>query len=69
MAAHSETRDERLREYHVVNANPVVGIEEGTMVRVEDGTVTVHGRGRVKVFRRGAEPVWCPAGSTVTRLG
>jgi dipeptidase E len=58
MAAHSETRDDRIREYHVVNTNPVFGIEEGTWVRVEDGVATVGGRARVKVFRRGAEPAW-----------
>jgi dipeptidase E len=63
MAAGSETRDDRIREYHAVNANPVFGIEEQTMIRVEDGVATVAGRGRVKVFRRGAEPVWFSAGS------
>ena len=63
MAAGSETRDDRIREYHAVNANPVLGIEEQTMVRVENGAATVMGRGRVKVFRRGAEPVWFAAGA------
>lgn len=65
MAAGSETRDDRIREYHVVNANPVLGIEEGTMVRVEDGVVDVLGRGRVKVLRRGTEPVWYRAGERI----
>jgi dipeptidase E len=63
MAAGSETRDDRIREYHAVNANPVFGIEEQTMIRVEDGAATVAGRGRVKVFRRGVEPAWFNAGS------
>lgn len=63
MAAGSETRDDRIREYHAVNANPVFAIEEQTMIRVEDGTATVLGQGRVKVFRRGAEPTWYAAGS------
>lgn len=62
MAPGSETRDDRIREYHALNANPVFGIEEETMVRVEDGVATVVGRGRVKVFRPGAEPVWYAAG-------
>jgi peptidase E len=30
MAPFSETRDDRIREYHVVNANPVLGLEEGS---------------------------------------
>jgi dipeptidase E len=58
MAQFSETRDDRIAEYHVVNANAVVGIEEGTAVRVDDGLATVAGRGRVKLFRRGVQPVW-----------
>lgn len=66
MAAHSETRDDRIREYHVVNGNPVFGIEEGTMVRVEDAVATVLGGGRVKVFRRGAQPTWHRAGATLS---
>ncbi|HEX2172329.1 MAG TPA: dipeptidase PepE, partial [Dehalococcoidia bacterium] len=42
MAAGSETRDERIAEYHLVNANPVFGIEEQTMIRVEDDGATVR---------------------------
>jgi len=62
MAPGSETRDDRIREYHAVNANPVFGIEEQTMVRIEGGAATVAGSGRVKVFRRGADPRWYGAG-------
>ncbi len=58
MAPGSETRDDRIREYHVVNANPVVGLEEGAIARVEDGVVTARGTARIKIFRRGQEPVW-----------
>jgi len=63
LAAGSETRDDRIREYHAVNANPVFAIEEQTMIRVESAGATVVGRGRVKVFRRGADPSWFSAGS------
>jgi dipeptidase E len=62
MAPGSETRDERIREYHVIRQNPVVGLEEGTLLRVEDAVATVLGRGRAKVFRRGSEPRWYAAG-------
>ena len=65
MASGSETRDERIREYHVVWRNPVVGIEEGTLLRVEDSRVTVLGRGSVKVIERGREPRWCRPGERV----
>lgn len=62
MAPGSETRDERIAEYLLVNANPVVGVEEGTLIRVEDGVATALGVGRVKVFARGQEPRWFAAG-------
>jgi dipeptidase E len=62
MAPGSETRDDRIREYHVVWDNPVVGIEEGTMLRVEDGAATVVGAGRAKLFLRGHEPLWVAPG-------
>ncbi len=63
MAPGSETRDMRIAEYHVVRDNPVVGIEEGAMVRVEDGRAAVRGTTRAKLFRRGETPVWVPAGA------
>jgi dipeptidase E len=65
MAPGSETRDDRIREYHAVNANPVVGLEEGALVRVEDGAAAVLGTARVKLFRRGAEPVWLSSGDAI----
>src|SRR5215813_8358541 len=40
------------------NSNPVVGLEEGALVRVEDGVVTGRGSARVKIFRRGQPPTW-----------
>ena len=62
MAPGSETREDRIREYHVRNKNAVVGIEEQTMVRVIDGVATVLGQGRVKLFRVGKLTEWFGAG-------
>ena len=62
MAAGSETRDDRIREYHVVKGNPVVGLEEGALVRVEGGRATALGTARIKLFRRGSAPVWFAPG-------
>jgi dipeptidase E len=62
MAPFSETRDDRIREYHVVNRNPVLGLEEGAWVVAADGAVTAHGTARVKLFRPAADPVWYQAG-------
>lgn len=69
MAPGSETRDDRIREYHAIHANPVVGIEEGTMVSVEGSVTTVVGTGRVKVFERGREPRWVCSGARLALGG
>jgi dipeptidase E len=65
MAPGSETREDRIREYHAVNGNPVVGIEEETMIRFEDGVATVLGRRHVKLFRPGLPPRWVTAGERI----
>ena len=62
MAPYSETRDDRIREYHVVNANPVAGLEEGAWLTVEDGVVMADGTARIKIFQPGQEPTWHQAG-------
>ena len=65
MAPFSETRDDRIREYHIVNQNPVVGIEEGAMLIIENGCVMVRGSSRAKLFRPGKSPVWILPGEKV----
>jgi dipeptidase E len=65
MAPTSETRDERIREYLLVNANPVIATEENTALRIENGRATVRGAGRVKLFRRGRPPCWFVPGQEV----
>ena len=65
MAPFSETRDERIGQYLHVNPNPVVGIEEQTLVRIENGVATVVGAGRARVFRRGQAPRDYLAGDTL----
>jgi dipeptidase E len=56
MAPFSETRDERIAQYLHARDNPVVGIEEQTLLRCEQGRVTVMGQARVRLFRRGGPP-------------
>lgn len=60
--ATTETREDRISEYHLLRSNPVVGIEEDTVLRIEDGVANVSGVGRVKIFRRDEQPLWLAAG-------
>jgi len=40
MAEHfGETREDRIREFHEMNATPVVGLDEGAFLRNEDGRI------------------------------
>ncbi|MBX3513843.1 MAG: dipeptidase PepE [Xanthobacteraceae bacterium] len=63
MASGSETRDQRIAEYLNCNFIPVLGIEEQTAIQVEGGKATVVGQGRARMFVRGSEPQWLPAGT------
>lgn len=65
MAPFSETRDDRIREYHAVNSNPVIGIEEGAALVVENGRIAVCGKARVKLFLPKTAPAWFNPGQTV----
>jgi dipeptidase E len=51
----SETRDERLAEFHELNDTPVVGLWEAGMLWVEGGRITLSGAG-ARVFRKGQPP-------------
>jgi dipeptidase E len=50
-----ETRDDRLREYHEMNARPVVGLWEGGLLRVEGEAVRLIGA-PARVFHQGRDP-------------
>jgi dipeptidase E len=64
----SESRDDRVMEYHEFFSNPVAGLEEGAMLRIEGSQVTVAGRARVKIFQRDDSPRWYTPGSVLSGL-
>jgi dipeptidase E len=51
-----ESREDRLREYHEMNATPVIGLREGTWLRAEAGRIVLGGSAGARLFRRGQEP-------------
>jgi dipeptidase E len=50
-----ETREDRLREFHVFNAQPVVALHEDGMLRIEGPDITLIGQRDALVFRRGQD--------------
>lgn len=63
-----ETRETRIREFHVQNRQPVIGLREGAWLRVEGAGMRLEGRGGARLFRRGEEPVELVAGSDLSEM-
>jgi len=61
----AETREVRIGEYLKLWSNPVVGIEEGALIRSVDGTFEVRGKGRVRLFVQQGPPTWFGVGSSI----
>ncbi len=57
-----ETREDRLREFHCFNTQPIVALHEDGMLRVEDSQITLVGERDALVFRPGQEVQSIPPG-------
>lgn len=51
-----ETRETRIKEFHVFNDTPVIGLREGSWLRVEDERVSLKGDLTARIFLKGQEP-------------
>ncbi len=51
-----ETRETRIREFHEMNAQPVLGLREGAWLRIEGTSCTLEGTTGARLFRRGQTP-------------
>ena len=63
-----ETRETRIREFHEVNAAPVVGLREGAMLRVRGSGMVLLGAVGGKLFRQGREPQEIVDGQALSAL-
>jgi len=52
----SETRDDRLREFHEMNATPVIVLWEGGILRIENGAIRLIGT-KARLLRKGQPAV------------
>lgn len=52
-----ETRDQRIAEFHQENAEPVLGLKEGAMLRVAGSAAVLTGVRGARLFRRGVAPL------------
>lgn len=58
-----ETRETRIKEFHVFNDTPVVGLREGSWIRVKGELVTTEGSKSSRIFLAGTEPYELKSGS------
>lgn len=63
-----ETRETRIKEFHVFNSTPVAGLREGSWIRIKDGKVTTEGSRSTRLFLQGQEPVELEPGSVMNHL-
>jgi dipeptidase E len=63
-----ETRETRIREFLVHNAQPVLGLREGAWLEVDDDAARIGGDRGARLFRRGREAEELESGTSVDEL-
>ncbi|MBE9598271.1 dipeptidase PepE [Pedobacter sp. MC2016-24] len=51
-----ETRETRIKEFHVLNQIPVLGLREGSWIRIKGDLITTEGQFSSRVFLPGQQP-------------
>lgn len=61
-----ETRETRIKEFHVFNDTPVVGLREGSWIKVEAESVSTEGRFTSRIFLPGVEATEYESGRSLS---
>ncbi|MCB0428195.1 MAG: dipeptidase PepE [Mangrovimonas sp.] len=51
-----ETRETRIKEFHSINSQPVIGLREGSWLDVNDTSIVLKGKLKARIFEAGKEP-------------
>ncbi|CAL2086954.1 Peptidase E [Tenacibaculum sp. 190524A05c] len=62
-----ETRETRIKEFHVFNETPVLGLREGSWLEISDDEIKLKGELFARLFRKGREAVELPTETEITR--
>ena len=52
-----ETRETRIKEFHVFNSTPVLGLREGSWLEVNNSKIILKGKLTARLFQQNQEPV------------
>jgi len=63
-----ETRETRIKEFHNLNSQPVVGLREGSWLELGDNKVTLKGALQARVFEKDKLPYEVETGTDLTDL-
>jgi dipeptidase E len=51
-----ETREDRIKEFHVFNSIPVLGLREGSWIEIKGDAIVLKGNLKARLFRQNQEP-------------
>jgi dipeptidase E len=63
-----ETRETRIKEFHVFNALPVIGLREGSWLRVSGNELVLGGELKAKIFLQAQKPHEVEPGTNLSHL-
>jgi dipeptidase E len=63
-----ETRETRIKEFHIFNETPVLGLREGSWLEVIGLTITLKGAPKARLFLKNKEPIELASGEEVIIL-
>ncbi|MGJ8683408.1 MAG: dipeptidase PepE [Nonlabens sp.] len=63
-----ETREQRIKEFHIYNNIPVIGLREGSYIRVQDKKEILHGAHTARVFLQNQSPIEVESGYDFAQL-
>ncbi len=58
-----ETREDRIKEFHIFNSIPVLGLREGSWLEIKGETITLKGNLEARLFRQNQAPVELESGA------